>query len=459
MTMEWGSNRAPSALDRDDWYENWGLSTENNANDLVTDQFSTGRELATQLVTETRSMINTLTATVTGKIPLEYTAVTAPIVSQSAAVMPEAPSDAVVLPDTPVFNGSIDDVTVSFPSVPADETGSVTASFLYAETPFVSDLLSALTTRIYDVVLNGGEALSDATQQSILANALSADDEQHDVKYNEAMNFYASRGLQAPPGALVARFNMLNRDRARSQERISSEFANKMAELAHTHGQYMVGQGVTLSAELMSNHDKVQNRALEYAKQCALIPLEMYKIRMQAYVNAVEAYKARISAEGLKVDAVTKKNLSLVEVFKGQVQAYEAIAKAKTAVLESAAKIYTAKLAGFDTQVKAETQYMMTLIERFKAEIQQAGFDLQADSKEAELYVQQIVANAQSNAAAKGDSARAIAQIAATALSSLNVSASLGFTQSESASDQRQMSKDDRSSNAATYDASEKLSA
>lgn len=434
-------------------FQDWGLFYENASNELVTAQFGANQGIAQEFMSTTLNLISNLQSLNTYTIPaISYTKATVPSISNISASAPVAPSGSINLPSAPQMQGSIDAVSLNMPAVPVDNTGAVpSTSFLYSEDPYVSSLLTRLRTRIEDVVTNGGEALSDAVQQSILDNALTADEVQHDLKYNEAQNFYASRGLSAPPGALVARLNMLNRERARTQQRITSELTNKMAELAHNHGQFMTDLGVKLEGLTIDQKDKIQNRALEYAKQVALIPVEIYKIRMQAFTNAVEAYKSQVSAEATKVDAVTKKNLSIVEVYKGQVQAYDALARAETAVYETAAKIYTAEVAGFEAMVKAESANMELYIERFKAEVQQAGLDLQMSSKAAELYTQKITAYAQRDAVAIGDATKASAQIAAAALSATNVSAGIGFTQSETTTDQRQMSKDDRSSNSGIY--------
>jgi len=117
--------------------------------------------------------------------------------------------------------------------------------------------------------------------------------------------------------------------------------------------------------------------------------------------------------------------------------------------------MYIAELGGYEAEVRAGAEELRALIERYKAQVGAAEVEGQISLGEYEQYVKYILGEIQLRLSAQEEAGRISAQVAASALSSFNASASVsdGTSRSRSYSEQKSMS----SSNSVTRQISNSL--
>ncbi len=433
-----------------------GYNVYTQASDLVTAQFENTEDYAETYSNRVLGLMQDLTNHLTYNQPenpnFEFTEIPPPNIDIDAHQAPEAPDfDPVEIPDKPVMRGEIQPIVIDGPLLPLDDTVSTPApSFVFEESPYYSQIIEDLTNKIHDVVYNGGRGLSDDTYASILTLTLTADELEYEKLYNDAENYYAAKNYQAPPGALVARVNMLMRERYRNQQRISSELANKQAEIAHNQEQFYAELTVKLEDLLATDRNKVAERALQVAKDLVTFHYTSVEQSIKIYQSRIEAYKTRWSAEQTKVNAIASANKSLTDTYMADLEAWSKTITSELSIIEQITKVYIAEASGFETAVKAETAKANVLIDEYKANIGQNGQKSALTVEEAKLAFQNALNAYNASTEAIKSMSTVASQVTASALSAFNTSASIsagvnfsnsyGKTQSKSCSNSGQES-------------------
>ena len=114
-------------------------------------------------------------------------------VGEPTATVPSRPE----LPDL-----NMDDVVYETSTL--DLTSPDGVSFNYTEETYTSDLADSLENKVIYDLINGGTGLDADTEQAIWDRAQDRQTIENEKTYNEAMNFWASRGFSMPPGMLNA---------------------------------------------------------------------------------------------------------------------------------------------------------------------------------------------------------------------------------------------------------------
>ena len=113
-------------------------------------------------------------------------------------------------------------------------------------------------------------------------------------------------------------------------------------------------------------------------------------------------------------------------MYTAEVEGYKVQIAAELGIVESVAKVYGFKMAGYEAEASIAVETLKAQIEAYKGQLTQSNNETQLTLKEAELTLQSYLgALALQVEAAKG-TANVSAQLAASALNSVNASASLG---------------------------------
>jgi hypothetical protein len=418
----------------------WPDAQENSAPGLVGAKFAEIEEYTDKWTLKAEDLMDELARLLDEQLPdvgdIEYEGTAMPGLPVESA--PNPPDKPVFdLPSTdgmPIMRGEIEQIAVNSFDLPVDDIGDPTIpSIDFEEDYYTSLLLTSLTNTLDDIVLNGGNGLSQATMDSILDLALQKDDLKFEAETTKAENFYASRGYPAPPGALNAKLNMIGRERTRNRATIIAELSNKNSELAHEHSKFCLELSKDVEGLMMQDKNNVKERAYKLATSLVTYFQELYKLKVEKYMSSIEAYKAQWSAEETRVRAVSARNTAITDTYKAEIDGYRARLDAEFGVIESITRVFVAEMSGYESLIKAESARSSAIIERYKAMVQQDGQRAELKLKEADLILQNAFNKLKATQSAIEAMGQLAGQVTASALSAFNASASIssGFSSSE----------------------------
>ncbi len=437
------------------------MSLLNNTANLVRGKFYTTEDLIDLYSGRTLELVSDLVQTINDFNP------EIPELDEPDITVPDYPTFSISTPNiqvippldtgaAPNLRGEIQPIVLDSPEKPNGTILSDPApEFSYEEVPYISDLLDNLKLVIDDIVENGGQGLSDEVFLSTLDLAHTADDIEYEKLYDDAENYFASKGYTVPPGALVARLNLIGRERYRNQQRITSELTNKQAELAYQQYMAMVELGIKLEDLTMSDKNNVANRAYEYSKDIVLFFYSALENSIKAYQAELEAYKTEWLAEETKVKAIAAANKSITDILVAETSAYEINVKAQLAVIESITKVYVAEMSGYEVSVKAESIKTENLIEQYKADIEMGKLSIAYQSQDAELILRAAIAKWEASLKGSDTVGKLSGQITSAALSAVNASASMSASVGSSYSRSKSDSESESTSTNYNYSVSE----
>lgn len=326
----------------------------------------------------------------------------------------------VALNDIPLFN----EPTPDAPSEVLD----------FQDSPYVSPLLDRLQAFVEDVVLNGGTGLSAEYEDLVRERALAKNQLEYENKRADAEKFYVARGYTAPPGAMISRLNMINREQLRNDALLNGEITAKLLEIADQNKRFVLELGVKLEGLTMEQKSKASALALDMAKAYVAVLYDAYGKKMEAYKVKAEAHKAIWETEEIRVKAISANNESITRMYEAELKAYSTRVEAEIAIAEQIVKIYVADVGGYEAAVKAEVARLGGLIEAYKARLQAEQVKGTIEVEEFKALVQKAIAEVQLRVTSQQEVGRISSQIAASALSIFNASATISEGKSKSAS-------------------------
>lgn len=158
----------------------------------------------------------------------------------------------------------------------------------------------------------------------------------------------------------------------------------------------------------------------------------VYQSDIAAFESKVKSSALNVELAKIKAEIVTSNNTNLAEIYKGDIEAYKTRVATELGIIESIAKVYSYKVAGYEADAKAIAVTLDAEIQKYKADIEQANNQTTLSLKEAELTLQGYLGALGLTTEGQKAIANISAQLAASALSSVNASASLGDSLSRS---------------------------
>lgn len=320
--------------------------------------------------------------------------------------------------------------TLNFPSIPSPPEYSVpefTATepvadltppepaFSWSEAKYTSELLTILTQKLYDQVISGGSGLGAAVEAAIYARAVARQELEIQTMYDNALDYFASRGCPLPPGALAG--VMLEADYKINQLRtdINNDILVQESKLAQENTHFVIQKALELEKAGMDYSNQMQNRAFEAAKVTVEIVLKVFELKVETYKAKVviyqalaEVYKTRILAETAKaefykaqiegVKAHVEIQRSMVELYEAQLKGVAILYEAYKTEMEAAnirANIERIKIEAYKAVVEAyavKVQAATARYEGYKAQIQGEALKVEIYKARTEAYETQVKA-------------------------------------------------------------------
>lgn len=315
--------------------------------------------------------------------------------SIETVALPAAPS--IEIPDEPTL------FTVAIPSAPTvdlpafsetyvDEIISIPAEFSWEESPYNSEIWDALLTDVIDGIENGGTGLGADVEAQLWERARERQRLENDKAYREAEGYFAARGHQLPPGAMVGRMLEIGKEILQANKDLNIDITVKQAELAKEHSQFIRTMAADMEKVLRGFHDSRVNRSLEAAKAVVQSGIDTYNALAERQRLRLEKYKTEASVFESKIRAA----LASVEIFRAQVDGAKVTAEvnneiialysAQVGAVEVGAKLYATQMEG----VKIANEIQQIKLDAFKTSVQAYAERVGAEKTRYDVYATEM---------------------------------------------------------------------
>lgn len=327
------------------------------------------------------------------------------------AIGPAPDTDTVVVPDTPPDSPVLvypDEPTITYPSVPTfDEIGLPTLDPItlptidpgdfpqfsdiagdfapltdhdYVEPPYVSELEQPLIDKILEWLL-GGTGLPPWLWDAIWEKERANEEETGLKLVQEAMEDFAARGFELPPGPLASRVQQAHEQVNRQVNTRAREVAIQYAQMEVDNIRHAMQQGIVLEGQLKDHFHRVQDRLLRAAIATLEASISVYNAFANVYNTQVLAYRVAIEANNIAI----QQELAKLEVYKGELDA----ARIQNEINRLDVEIYTQQLQG----VLARIQVYKAQLEAVQTEANVYATEVGAFKTTVEAAAEQIRAN------------------------------------------------------------------
>jgi hypothetical protein len=418
---------------------------------LVEEKLQQGKDYADDAIASAQAYLDALSLIFTSAampdVDIDYDFQEVSLEAEIESKRPAAPSDEDLTPgpvDSPVLR-ELGEVEIPDIDVPTDDTGEISTSLVFDEPAYVSDLVEAVKTSLLDYVQNGGTGLGADVEAAIWARAQARQDIVNERVYNEALNYFNARGFTIPPGALAGRLTEALAEQTRADAQLNYEIMIEQARLAQDMSKNALTISVQLEGVEKEFANRVAQRALDKTRAACDVIINTYNAKVTAYAARLEACKSKAQVAEIRANIQIAKGNQVVAIYAAEMEKYKADLAQELGIIETVSKVYYYKIAGYEADAKVAVGVLDAQVEAFKGRLTQANNQTQLSLKEAELVLQSYLgALTLQTEAAKGG-ANVTAQIAASALNAINVSASIGATahwqQSESTGHQTSVSR------------------
>lgn len=265
--------------------------------------------------------------TITFPSPPEYTLPEAPDFDDDISV--EGPPD-VTLPDfdidAPIFN--------------IEAPGN---TFAYNETPYSSELLTAVGAALLTGVEDGGTGLATDVEQALIDRAQARKELERQSKYAEAEQYFSGRGHTLPPGALSGRLLNIQEQIGKETQQQDDDILIEQARLAQTNTHFMIEKALANENMLLDHFNKKSQRAFEVARVDAQFNIDVCNVLIAHYNAQLDGWKSKASVYEIRIKAASL----ILEQYKLTLEGKELQAKIREIVLNQ----YNLQLEGIKTLV------------------------------------------------------------------------------------------------------------
>jgi hypothetical protein len=342
----------------------------------------------------------------------DYTLPDAPIIED--LVIPPLPSL-----DIPSFEGTL----------PIDNIDPPCSIFEYSEAMYESTLKSIVENKLANLVTDGGTGLAEDVEAAIWERARDRLTLKNEQMYNEAEEYFASRGFNLPPGALSSKLSEIQKEQARADQQINYEILIEQARLAQTNTHFAITSVIQHEAKVMVYITNRNNRMLDAAKYVQEAAIAIFNAQVANYAKKLAGYQAsavvyeskvrasgliienyKSQLEGVKLTAEVQQQR--MELYGIQITAVNALATLYRTEMEAVkiqADVERLKLEGFKSKVDAYTARLNGIVSCYNVyQAQIAG-----ETSKVSLYAEQVRAYVGKVEAKKTEADINIAEVAA----------------------------------------------
>ncbi len=170
-------------------------------------------------------------------------------------------------------------------------------NFVFNETIYSSNLLTDLRAQLLAWVDGVSTGLAPAVEQAIWDRARSREAVNAGKKSAEAIRTFATRGFSKPSGALSQEIQDALQEAQSTNSSFSRDVAIKQADLEQSNRRFSMELAWKIEEGAISYMNQQMTRMLEAAKTLQQFYVEVYQADVQKLTALVQEYAARVGAE------------------------------------------------------------------------------------------------------------------------------------------------------------------
>lgn len=359
------------------------------------------------------------------------------------------------LGDFPDFNAAdpeirtiptVDISDITRPDKPAD----INVTVNWSEIPISGDVYQYLLARILKDINVGATGLSDEVQTALQTSSIFRQRIANDKAYQQVLNDIGARGARAASGALVGAITEITTEMLAQESESSRNIYTTNADLAQKNSQFIIETALRLETLLRDTRDKESDRSLEYEKAVADIAIRLYSEKVRMYIAIAEADKVYMEVQIMNIQAIVAYNQGLIDQYKALADVFNTKVTAIRSKNSGITDVYGAEIQGYDAESQAISRTDQNKMENIKTKIAAADLLLREQIGNANNTLTGYSTEANLKEKISNDMASLATQSVVGSLTSVHANASLGYSASESASEN--WSHSDNLSESHTYE-------
>jgi hypothetical protein len=259
--------------------------------------------------------------------------------------------------DLPDFEGTL----------PVTDLTAPEPMFVWNEAEYSSSIKDQLASKLLLDLINGGSGLNADTEQAIYDRATARQELENNQMYDEALNFFSSRGWRIPPGALGGRLMEAVYKIAQVREDLNNDILIQQSKLAQENTHFIIASAIGQEKNLMDYTNQYQQRAFDAAKYVVESALLIFQIKVEAYKAELEVYKV----QAMVFEARIRAEIAKAELYKAQIDGIRASVEIQKVMIDA---------------YVAQVQAVLGLIELYKAEMEGARLQTEVDKTKIQSF-------------------------------------------------------------------------
>lgn len=279
---------------------------------------------------------------------------------------------------------------------------------------------------LFEFVRGKHTGISPEVEQAIYNRSKSRLKDERETQYKQAEDYFAARGFPMPPGALAGRLSEIDREHSKRLEELNNDIMTKQAELEQT------------------NRWKAFDTALSYGQFDFDRQSGKSQFKLSEKQQKLAKMDTEVKRETAKIDsrlrAFSTEYSTLLEVYKGEVEYERARVQAKLEKMNSQVQVTASKVDARVKRVEAQNNNNANIMQAYKVSYDAANAQLDgylrkySTEVDSELKLIDAKYNKQAQEASNSieinkQVSEVAAQLAASALSALNISTTMGYSE------------------------------
>lgn len=383
---------------------------DNGARDLVSTAYNTAIARAETALATANGFLNSLSSEAAGLNPGTITAG-----AVTVDIVPSGVPTYQMSAFTPaVSSGNIDSISVDLIAAINALTAIPGNSAYFVEHLYSSRYITDVQTNLNEWVNGAATGIAPVVEQAIWDRGRTRELAAASAKSREAVKSFAMRGFSKPPGALSIELQDAAQTAQNNIVSLSRDIAIKQADLEQSNRRFAFEQAWKVEEGMINYVNAQMNRALELAKSLTAYAESIFNSRTSQYTARLSSGTALLGAQAQVLSArisADERYVSSANSANAQIQ--QANISANASMYGNAVQEH---IAAFKAEVDANVASANLQMEVSKANIQ-------AMIQQASLLIETIKGGAQ-----------VAAQLAASSMAGISMSAGLSDTTSNSAS-------------------------
>jgi hypothetical protein len=329
---------------------------------------------------------------------------------------------------------------VAVPTINVDFTGApgfpeeLTLAMTWAEATLPTEVFTALRTQILADLVDGSTGITSAVETAIYTRARNRQQADRLAAYNRINNTAAQLQHAFPTSVLASALADFEIGANRQDAEIEAAIIEGQAKLAQENRKSAIQGAIALEGLLRQTRTDESGRALDSAKALEQLALQQYTEQSKQVAIYWEGKKTEVQALSEQMRGAIETNKGLIDIFSKQYESLKIRSDAAASYNKSLTDVFQAEAQGFGEVERAVAARNDSNIKLLEQTIANADMDLRGQIAKAGAIIQGYTSEMSIKERITADRVQIAAQVAASLLSAVNASASIGYSGSESAS-------------------------